>query len=129
LATTYAETETLEYPWGLYDRSIVLPPGKATSPDKVVSPFTVGVIIPVAHPSASTNFRELSEAEVKLPRRGTMTQAIGHEETKDRGFLEEAPARPGGLIPGECRLAGPTLSTVGMMTPAEVWRIFKGEPC
>ena len=38
------------------------------------------------------------EAEVKLPRRGTMTTpAIGQEEeAKDRGFLEKAPARPAG---------------------------------
>jgi hypothetical protein len=44
-------------------------------------------------------FREPPEAEVRLPRRrGTMTQAIGQEEeeAKDRGFLEETPAHPGG---------------------------------
>jgi hypothetical protein len=36
----------------LNDRFIVLAPGKATLP------ITVTVSIPVAHPSASTNFRE-----------------------------------------------------------------------
>jgi hypothetical protein len=74
----------------LYDRSIVLPPGKVTLL------FTVTVSIPVAHPSASTNLREPPEAEVQLPRRGTMRPAMDLEEAKDRGFLEEAPARPGG---------------------------------
>jgi hypothetical protein len=49
----------------------------------------------MAHSSASTNFREL-EAEVILPRRGTITPAMDQEEAKNRGFLEEAPARPGG---------------------------------
>jgi hypothetical protein len=53
------------------------------------------VIILIVHPSASTNFREL-EAEVTLPRRPTMTPAMDQEEAKDRGFPEEAPARPGG---------------------------------
>jgi hypothetical protein len=50
-ATTYGET--LEYPCGLYDRPIVLPPAKATLP------FTIALIIIVAHPSASTNFGEM----------------------------------------------------------------------
>jgi hypothetical protein len=50
LATTYGET--LEYPCGLNDRFIVLAPGKA------ILPITVTVSILVAHPSASTNFRE-----------------------------------------------------------------------
>src|SRR5215203_498052 len=36
-----------------------------------------------------------------------MTQAIGQEEAKDRGFLEEAPARAGGQIPGGCRVPSP----------------------
>jgi hypothetical protein len=50
LATTYAET--LEYPCGLYDRSMVLPLCNVTLP------FTLAVSILVAHPSSSTNFRE-----------------------------------------------------------------------
>jgi len=37
-----------------------------------------------------------AETEVELPRRGTMRLAIGQQEAKDRGFLEEALARPGG---------------------------------
>src|SRR5919112_1043750 len=52
LATTYGET--LEYPWGLNDRFIVLAPGNVTLP------FTVTVSILVAHASASTNFREFT---------------------------------------------------------------------
>jgi hypothetical protein len=43
-----------------------------------------------------TNLREPAGAEVRLARRGTMMQAIGQEEAKDRRFLEEATARPGG---------------------------------
>jgi hypothetical protein len=35
-------------------------------------------------------------AEVRLPRRGIMTPPIGYKEAKDRGFLEEALAHPGG---------------------------------
>jgi hypothetical protein len=59
--------------------------------------FTVAVSIPEAHLSASTNFRKTPEVEGRLPRRGTMMSAIGQqEEAKDRGFLEEAPARQGG---------------------------------
>ncbi len=43
------------------------------------------------------DFREFVETEVGLPRRGTMTTpAIGQQEAKNRGFLEEALARPGG---------------------------------
>jgi hypothetical protein len=42
------------------------------------------------------DFLEYLKAEVGLPRRGTMMPAIGQEEAKDSGFLEEAPARPGG---------------------------------
>jgi hypothetical protein len=42
------------------------------------------------------DFRECPEAEVSLPRRGTMMPAIGQEEANDGGFLEEAPALPGG---------------------------------
>ena len=41
-------------------------------------------------------FAEFVKAEVGLPRRGTMMPAIGQEEAKVSGFLEEAPARPSG---------------------------------
>jgi hypothetical protein len=37
-----------------------------------------------------------SEAKVNLPRRATIKPAIDQQEAKDYGFLEEAPARPGG---------------------------------
>ena len=49
----------------------------------------------VAHPSATMNLREPPEAKDILARRGTMTPAIGQEEAMERGFLEEALARPG----------------------------------
>jgi hypothetical protein len=43
------------------------------------------------------DFGEFLETEVGLPRRGTMTTpAIGQQEANNRGFLEEALARPGG---------------------------------
>src|ERR687893_203315 len=56
LATTYAET--LEYPCGLYDRSIVLPPAKATLP------LTVTVSILVGRTSTSAGFGEFTNRGV-----------------------------------------------------------------
>ena len=48
-------------------------------------------------PPSGPSSEKTPETEVELPRRGTMRLAIGRlEEAKDRGFLEEAPARPGG---------------------------------
>src|SRR3712207_2603343 len=70
-ATTYGET--LEYPCGLYVRSIVLPPGKATLPT------TVTVSIPAAEPTASRNFGEpllLARGCVGQPRALTPRPAL-----------------------------------------------------
>ena len=41
-------------------------------------------------------FAALPATEVGVPRRGTMRLALGQREAKERGFLEEALARPGG---------------------------------
>ncbi len=77
-ATTYAET--LEYPCGLYDRSIVLPPGNATVP------ITVAVSISVAHPSASTNFRESPYFETSL-----YVMCLGEYASEGRGPFAKGP--------------------------------------
>jgi hypothetical protein len=46
--------------------------------------------------SIRLEFREDPETEVGLLRCGTMTPAIGQQEAKRRGFLEEALTCPGG---------------------------------
>src|SRR5918995_1658934 len=75
-ATTYGET--LEYPCGLYDRSIMLAPGKVTLP------ITVTVSIPVTHRSASTNFGE--------PPKRMSRKCL---KTLDRGYLGSSVNRKG----------------------------------